>query len=84
MEMTYREPQTPLFHPPYVNLVHAKDPWKRGESQHNTHCDVTVGIANVYAPNTCIPAHVLGQLDLHSQITDAGLPDIAINTNKNV
>ncbi len=41
MEMTYREPQTPLFPPSYVNLVNAKDHWKIGESEHNTDCDVT-------------------------------------------
>ncbi len=49
MEMTYSEPQTPLFPPPYVNLVNKKD-----ESEHNTDCDVTVGITNSYAPNICI------------------------------
>ncbi len=53
MEMTFREPQTPLFSP-YVNLVLAKDHWKTGESEHNTDCAVTVGIANSYAPNICI------------------------------
>ncbi len=53
MEMTYSEPQTPLF-PPYVNLVNAEDHWKIGESEHNTDCDVTVGITNMYAPNICI------------------------------
>ncbi len=31
MEMMYSELQTPLF--PHVNLVHAKDHWKSGESQ---------------------------------------------------
>ncbi len=36
MEMTHREPQTPLFPPSYVNLVNAKDHWKIGESEHNT------------------------------------------------
>ncbi len=41
MEMTYSEPQTPLF-PSYVNLVQAKDHWKIGESEHNTDCDVIV------------------------------------------
>ncbi len=25
VEMTYREPQTPLFPPPYVNLMQVKD-----------------------------------------------------------
>ncbi len=54
MEMAYREPQTPLFPPPYVNLVNAKDHWKIGESEHNTDCDVTVGITNSYVPNICI------------------------------
>ncbi len=53
MEMTYREPQTPLF-PSYVNLVNKKDQWKIGESEHNSDCDVTVGITNSYAPNICI------------------------------
>ncbi len=46
MEMTYCEPQTPLFPPPYVNLVNAKE--------HNSACDVAVGIINSYAPNICI------------------------------
>ncbi len=54
MEMTYREPQTPLFPPPYVNLVHAKDQWKIGESEHNNDCDVTVGITNSYDPQLWI------------------------------
>ncbi len=54
MEMTYREPQTALFPPSYVNLVNKKDHWKIGESEHNTDCDVTVGITNSYAPNICI------------------------------
>ncbi len=54
MEMTYREPQTPLFPPSYVNLVNEKDHWKTGESEHNTDCDVTVGITNSYAPKMCI------------------------------
>ncbi len=45
MEMTYSEPQTPVF-PPYVNLVNKKDHWKIGESEHN--------ITNSYAPNICI------------------------------
>ncbi len=54
MEMTYSEPQTPLFPPSYVNLVNAKDHWKIGESEHNTDCDVTVGTTNSYAPNICI------------------------------
>ncbi len=48
-ENDIREPQTPMF-PPYVNLVNAKDHWKIGESEHNTDCDVTVGITNSYAP----------------------------------
>ncbi len=52
--MTYSEPQTPLFPPSYVNLVNAKDHWKIGESEHNTDCDVTVGITNMYTPNICI------------------------------
>ncbi len=54
MEMSYSEPQTPLFPPSYVNLVNKKDHWKIGESEHNTDCDVTVGITNSYAPNICI------------------------------
>ncbi len=57
MEMTYSEPQTPLF-PTHVNLVREKHHWKRGESQHNTDClhctDVAVGIINIYPPNFCI------------------------------
>ncbi len=36
MEMTYSEPQTPLFPPSYVNLVNKKDHWKIGELEHNT------------------------------------------------
>ncbi len=48
------EPQTPLFPPPYVNLVNKKDLWKIGESEHNTDCDVTVRITNSYVPNICI------------------------------
>ncbi len=54
MEMTYSEPQTPLFPPSYVNLVNKKTHWKIGESEHNTDCDVTVGVTNSYAPNICI------------------------------
>ncbi len=54
MEMTYREPQTPLFPPSYVNLVNAKDHWKIGESEHNTDYAVTVGITSSNAPNICI------------------------------
>ncbi len=54
MEMIYSEPQTPLFPPSYVNLVNKKDHWKIGESQHNTECDETVGITNIYTPNICI------------------------------
>ncbi len=54
MEMTYCEPQTPLFPLSYVNLVNKKDHWKIGESEHNTDCDVTVVITNSYAPNICI------------------------------
>ncbi len=55
MEMTYSEPQTPLCPPPYVNLVNKKNAnWKIGELEHNTDCDVTVGITNSYAPNICI------------------------------
>jgi len=54
MEMTYSDSQTPLFPPSYVNLVRAKDHWKTDESQHNTNCDATVGIINMYAPNICI------------------------------
>ncbi len=57
MEMTYSEPQTPLF-PTHVILVCEKDHWKRGKSQHNTDClhctDVAVGIINIYPPNFCI------------------------------
>ncbi len=53
MEMTYNEPQIPLF-PPYVNLMIAKDYWKIGVLEHNTECYVTVGITNSYAPNICI------------------------------
>ncbi len=53
MEMTYSEPQTPLFPPPYVNLVQVKDHWKIGEPEHNTNCDETVGITNSYTPNIC-------------------------------
>ncbi len=60
MENTYCEPQTPLFPPSYVNLVNKKDPI--AESEHNTDCDVTLGITNSYAPIILhIPAHVLGQ-----------------------
>ncbi len=44
MEITYSEPQTPLFLPPYVNLVIKKDYWKTAGSENNTDCDVTVGI----------------------------------------
>ncbi len=54
MEMTYSEPQTPLFPPSHVNLMNAKGHWKIGESEHNTDCDVTVGFTNIYAPNMCI------------------------------
>ncbi len=54
MEITYSEPQTPLFPPSYVNPVNKKDHWKIGESEHNTDCGVTVGITNSYAPNICI------------------------------
>ncbi len=32
----------------------SKDHWKIGESEHNTDCDVTVGITNMCAPNICI------------------------------
>ncbi len=53
MEITHSEPQTPLF-PPYVNIVNKKDHWKIGETEHNTDCDVTVGITNSYALNICI------------------------------
>ncbi len=53
MEMTYSEPQTPLFPPPYVNLVQVKDHWKIGEPEHNTNCDVTVKITKSYTPNIC-------------------------------
>ncbi len=52
MEITHSEPQTPLF--PHVNLVNKKDHWKIGETEHNTDCDVTVGITNSYALNICI------------------------------
>ncbi len=48
MEITYSEPQTPLFPPSYVNLENKKDHWKIGESEHNTECDVTVGFTNSY------------------------------------
>ncbi len=71
MEMTYREPQTPLFPPSYVNLVNAKDHWKIGQSEHNTDCDVTVGITNSYAPNICIYPpmfYASHQPNLHSRI----------------
>ncbi len=56
MEMTYRDPQTPLFPPSYENIVHTKDPLKKGEShsQHITNWDITVWIINVYIPNNCI------------------------------
>ncbi len=54
MEMTYCEPQTPLFLPPHVNFVNKNALWKIGESEHDTDCDVTVGITNSYAPNICI------------------------------
>ncbi len=54
MEMTYSELQTPLFPPSYVNVENKKDHWKIGESEHNTDCDVTLGITNSYAPNICI------------------------------
>ncbi len=50
MEMTYSEPQTPLFPSSYVNLVNAKDHWKIGESEHNTDCRDHYN----YAPNICI------------------------------
>ncbi len=53
MKMTYSEPQTLLF-PPYVNLVNKKDHWKVVELEHNTDCEVTVGITNSYALNICI------------------------------
>ncbi len=59
MEMTYHEPQTPLFPPSYVNLVNAKDHWTIGESEHNTDCDVTVRITNSYAPIICITSPML-------------------------
>ncbi len=71
MEMTHSEPQAPLFPPSYVNLVHAKDHWKIGESEHNTDCDITVGITNSYAPNICIYPPMLyasHQPNLHSRI----------------
>ncbi len=54
IETTYLEPQTPLFPPSYVNLVNPKDHWKIGKSEHNTNCDITVGITISYAPNICI------------------------------
>ncbi len=54
MEMTYSEPQTPLFPPSYVNLVNKKYHWKIGKSEHNTDCDVTVRITISYALNICI------------------------------
>ncbi len=71
MEMTYSETQTPLFPPSYVNLVNAKDHWKIGESEHNTDCDVTVGITNSYATNICIYLRMFyasRQPNLHSRI----------------
>ncbi len=71
MEMTYSETQTPLFPPSYVNLVNAKDHWTIGESEHNTDCDVTVGITNSYAPNICIYPRMFyasRQPNLHSRI----------------
>ncbi len=40
--------------------MYKKDPI--AESEHNTDCDVTLGITNSYAPIILhIPAHVLGQ-----------------------
>jgi len=51
MEMTYSESQTSLLPPSYVNLVREKPHGKTGESQHNTDCDATVGVINMYAPN---------------------------------
>ncbi len=71
MEMTYHQPQTPLFPPPYVKLVNAKDHWKIGESERNTSCDVTVGIANMYCPNIYIYTpmfYASRQPNLHSRI----------------
>ncbi len=35
------------------NLMNLKDHWKIGKSEHNTDCDVTVGITNSYTPNIC-------------------------------
>ncbi len=36
MEMTSREPQTPLFPPPYVNLVNKKKTTAKKANQHIT------------------------------------------------
>ncbi len=76
MEMTYSEPQTPLF-PTHVNLVREKDHRKRGESQHNTDCDVAVGIINIY------PTQHLHNVYQPSRIIDEVLPDIANRKYKN-
>ncbi len=51
MEITYREPQTPLWS---SSLCKSRDANTTGESEHNTVCDATVGITNSYAPNICI------------------------------
>ncbi len=71
MEITYREPQTPLFPPPYVNLVREKE----------ANPNITPTVTLQSQPK--LPAHVLDQPDLHSRIIDTVLPDIAIKTNKN-
>lgn len=42
MRMTYYKPQIQLFSPSYVNLLHAKNSWKTGQSKHNTDCDIRV------------------------------------------
>ena len=69
MDMTYSESQTPLFSPSYLNLVFEKHPWKIGESPHNTDCDATVGIINMYASkNLHMPAHAQCQAELRSRI----------------
>ena len=68
MDMTYSESQTPLFSPSYLNLVFEKHPWKIGESPHNTDCDATVGIINMYdSKNLHMPAHVQWQAELRSR-----------------
>ncbi len=73
MEMTYSEPQTPLFPPSYVNFVNKKDHWKIGESEHNTDCDVTVGITNSYAPNIYIYPHMFEAATSRTIRSSAGI-----------